>query len=183
MVEAFARLIREIRETFNYRQEDLGNRVDATWGTISAWELDRINPTRSRLDKLTSSFPEYTARLYVAARFLPAAPSPIDPLAFGYVIHQIRTNHNFRQIDLAESAGTSHTTISQWEAAKQSPFRSHVEILAKRFPDYRARIYRSSRFLPLDLNVDQEEKLRRLFDDVLLKNPHDRRLSLIDDII
>ena len=183
MVEAFARLIREIRETFDYRQEDLGQRIDTSGSTISEWELDQKNPSRWRLDKLTGSFPEYTARLYVAARYLPKTPGLIDPSEFGYVVHRIREQYRLRQIDLAESVGASQTTISAWEGAKYVAFRSQVETLARLFLDYRPRIYRASRFLPPNLNSDQEEDLRRLFDEVLLDNPDSGRLSLIDDII
>ena len=185
MVEAFARLIHEIRETFGYRQEDLAERIDTVWSTISAWETDKKNPTRSRLDDLTLRFPEYTARLYVAARFLPMDPGPSNTSGkeFGDVVHQIREHYGLRQIDLAAEVGTCRATISEWERAKQVAFRSQVETLAGLFLDYRPRIYRASRFLPLNLNADQEEKLRKLFDDVLLEDPNDGRLSLIDDII
>lgn len=185
MVEAFARLIREIRKTFGYRQEDLGERIDTSGGTISAWEADQKNPSRSSLDDLTLCFPEYTARLYVAARYLPMTPGPTNTSGkeFGDIVHQIRKQYGLRQIDLAEAVGAHRITIGDWEGVKHVAFRSHVETLAGLFLDYRSRIYRTSRFLPLDLNADQEEELRKLLEDVLPDDPNGGRLSLIDDII
>lgn len=185
MVEAFARLIHEIRETLGYRQEDLAERLDASQTMVCSWETDRKNPSRSSLDELTLHFPEYTARLYIAARYLPMSSGPANTSGkeFGDVIHQIREQYGFRQIDLSEAVGTTKFTISEWERAKRVAFRSQVETLAGLFLGYRPRIYRASRFLPLDLDTDQEGKLRKLFDDVLLKDPDSRRLSVIDDII
>ena len=71
MVEAFARLIREIRQQYRYRQRDLSEALGTHRSAVAAWELDTRNPSRLHLDELARRFPEYRSRLYVSARLLP----------------------------------------------------------------------------------------------------------------
>ena len=71
MVEAFARLIRKIRQESGYRQSDLAELLGTTRSAVTAWELDTNNPSRRYVEELARCFPEYRSRLYVTARILP----------------------------------------------------------------------------------------------------------------
>ena len=71
MVEAFSRLVREMREQYGYWQSDLAEAIGTQRSVISGWETNRQNPSRLLVDELAQRFPQYKCRLYVAARLLP----------------------------------------------------------------------------------------------------------------
>ncbi len=150
MVKSFAKLIVEIREQYGYSQRDLAEEIGTARSTVSGWEIDEKNPSRTYVKKLAQHFPDYEERLYMAARLLPLNPKEIDDikLEFGNLLQEIRTQRNYRQSDLAERIGANKGTVCEWETGKRLPFRTRIEDLAAAFPKHKERIYHAARMLP-----------------------------------
>lgn len=166
MVQVFSRLIREIRQRYGYSQRDLADEIGTVTSTVGHWETNR-SPSRSCLDQLIQHFPEYRARLHVAARLLPLQPGADRETAqdFGDLIREIREQYGYRQTDLAEAIGTNKTTVSSWETNKRIASRLYIEDLARRFPKYKSRLYVAARRLPLEIDAESEYQLRSVLED------------------
>ena len=71
MTKALASLIRELRRTYDLRQEDLASVCGVSRSCVSMWEVGNTIPSRRYLDLLSERFPEYKDRVWISTRRLP----------------------------------------------------------------------------------------------------------------
>lgn len=80
---------------------------------------------------------------------------------FAQLVREIREEYGISQRVLAKRLGTFKSAVTGWETDRRNPRRLYVDRLAQEFPEYRPRLYVSSRILPLRLGAETESKLCR----------------------